>query len=75
MISLVLLVNMTVAFWVAEKDVFLGIFSNPDKFVVADAFIFWFAALLILIFGPGYLAIDTLLGKWHASRQAGISRA
>jgi putative oxidoreductase len=64
LVSLVLFVNMTVAFWTAEKDAFLGVLSNPDKFQAADAYNYWFAALLILILGPGSLAVDTLLKRW-----------
>ena len=59
--SLVLFINMTVAFWTAEKIAFLSVISNPDKFQAADAYNYWFAALLILILGPGRIALDTLL--------------
>jgi putative oxidoreductase len=61
--SLVLFANMTVAFWVAEKDAFLALISNPDKFQAADAYNYWFAALLILILGPGLFAVDTLVSR------------
>ena len=62
-VSLALFVNMTVAFWTAEKDAFLGVLSSPDKFQGADAYNYWFAALLILILGPGWIAVDTLLKR------------
>ena len=65
-VSLVLFINMTVAFWTAEKDAFLGVLSNPDKFQGADAYNYWFAALLILILGPGWIALDTLLKRRFA---------
>lgn len=65
--ALVLFVNMTVAFWAAEKEAFLGVISNPDKFQAADAYNYWFAALLILILGPGLFAIDTLFRRDAAS--------
>jgi putative oxidoreductase len=65
-VSLILFVNMTVAFWTAEKDAFLGVLSNPDKFQGADAYNYWFAALLILILGPGWIAVDTLLRRRFA---------
>lgn len=61
LVALVLFVNMTVAFWAAEKDAFLGVLSNPDKFQGADAYNYWFAALLIMILGPGIFALDTPL--------------
>ncbi len=59
LIALVLFINMTVAFWAAEKDAFLAVISNPDKFQGADAYNYWFAALLIMILGPGLFALDT----------------
>jgi putative oxidoreductase len=65
-ISLALFLNMTVAFWAAEKDAFLGVISNPDKFQGADAYNYWFAALLILVLGPGWIALDTLLRRKFA---------
>lgn len=63
LVSGVLLVNMTVAYWTADRDAFLGILSAPDKFYGADPFTFWFAALLILVLGPGSLAFDTILRR------------
>lgn len=68
LVSLVLFVNMTVAFWTAEKEAFLGVISNPDKFQAADAYNYWFAALLILVFGPGLFAVDTLIGRWFTGK-------
>jgi putative oxidoreductase len=65
-VSLALFLNMTVAFWAAEKDAFLGVISNPDKFQGADAYNYWFAALLILVLGPGWIALDTLLRRKFA---------
>lgn len=64
MVSLVLFINMTVAYWMADRDAFLGVLSAPDKFYAADPFTFWFAALLILVFGPGLFAVDTLIARW-----------
>jgi putative oxidoreductase len=62
LVALVLFVNMTVAFWTAEKPAFLGVFSNPNGFQGADAYNYWFAALLIMILGPGLFALDTPIG-------------
>lgn len=61
LVSLILFVNMTVAFLAAESDAFFSFFSNPDKFQGADAYNYWFAALLILILGPGSIALDRLI--------------
>ncbi len=68
-VSLVLLINMTVAFWTAEKDAFLGVLSNPDKFQAADAYNYWFAALLILILGPGWFAVDAAFKRWSPRKK------
>jgi putative oxidoreductase len=59
--SLVLFINMTVAYITAEPEAFAKIFSDPDKFSAASAYVYWLAALLILIFGPGLWAVDTLI--------------
>ena len=59
-VSLVLFINMTAAYWTADREALLGIFTAPDKFYAADPFTFWFAALIILIFGPGLFALDSI---------------
>jgi putative oxidoreductase len=69
LISLLLFVNMTVAFWVAEREAFGSILSNPDKFTGASAYNDWFATLIILILGPGYLAVDTILRKFLSNKE------
>src|SRR6201998_199651 len=61
--SLVLFVNMTMAYLSVPDDRvnFSHIFSKPDDFYGASPYTYWFAALLILILGPGRFAGDTLL--------------
>ncbi len=63
LVSLVLFLNMTVAFLAAEKDAFLSVLSDPDKFQAASAYNDWLAALLILILGPGLFSLDWLLAR------------
>jgi putative oxidoreductase len=65
--AFVLFINMTVAFWAAEKDAFLSVISNPNKFQGASAYNDWFAVLLILILGPGLFAIDTFFRRNSSS--------
>jgi putative oxidoreductase len=60
-VSLVLFINMTVAYWIADREALGNIFVDPGKFYAADPYTFWFAALIILIFGPGFWAVDMLL--------------
>lgn len=63
LVSLVLFVNMTVAFLAAEADAFFSLISDPDKFQAASAYNDWFAALLILILGPGAFALDRFFAR------------
>ena len=68
-IGFVLSIDMLMAYLVADREAFFAIFSDPGKFYVADPYTFLFAALLILIFGPGRIALDTyLLHRFPASR-------
>jgi putative oxidoreductase len=61
--ALGIFIDMTTAYLTADRPAFTGFFSAPDKFVAADPFIFWFVGLLILIFGPGKFALDTLIAR------------
>ena len=65
LVSLVLFVNMTMAYLSVPDDRvnFSHILSNPSDFYNATPYTYWFAALLILIFGPGRFALDTLLRR------------
>jgi len=66
LVSLALFVNMTVAYLAAPDDRvnFFHVFSKPEDFYGASPYTYWFAALLILILGPGLFAIDTLARRW-----------
>jgi putative oxidoreductase len=63
LVSLILFVNMTMAYLSVPDDRvnFSHILSNPSDFYGATPYTYWFAALLILILGPGLFAIDTLI--------------
>jgi putative oxidoreductase len=74
-ISLLFFINMTVAFWAAEREAFGDIFSDPGKFSNADAYTFWFAALIILVFGPGAFALDWILGRYVGARETAPLKA
>jgi len=73
-ISLLLVGNMVVAFYTAEREALFSIIRDPGKFYTADAYTFLFAALLILIFGAGAISVDHLLrhhfAKKHRERLA-----
>lgn len=55
--------NMLVAYWTADHEALLSIFSDPGKFYAADPYTFLFASLMVLIFGAGFLSVDALVLK------------
>jgi len=60
--SVPLIGTMLVAYYTADREALLAITTNPDKFVTAAPFLFLLAALIVLAFGPGKLALDTFFG-------------
>jgi putative oxidoreductase len=63
LVCLPLIFTMIVAYGTAEIDKVKNIFSDPDKFVTADPFLYMLACLVVLAFGPGKFSIDWLLSK------------
>lgn len=61
--ALGLVMDMFMAYLAADRDSLLAFISNPGKFYTADPYTFLFAGLLVLIFGPGKLSLDTLLER------------
>jgi putative oxidoreductase len=61
--GLLLAGDMFVAYLTAGRQNLLSIFSDPGKFYGDDAYTFFFASLLILVFGPGKLALDYFLRR------------
>jgi len=59
-VALMVFISMTVAYVTADMEAFSSFVSDPDKFVKADPFVFWFAALIVLAFGPGLISLDAL---------------
>ena len=60
-VGLVLSFDMLMAYIMADREALFSIISDPDKFTAAAPYTFLFASLIILIFGPGLIALDTLL--------------
>ncbi|GAC1648721.1 MAG: hypothetical protein NVS9B15_07610 [Acidobacteriaceae bacterium] len=61
LIALMLSFDMLVAYLTADRDALKMIFSDPGKFYNADPFTFLLASLIVLLFGPGRVAIDSYL--------------
>ncbi len=62
-ISLMLAVNLIVAYITADNEALHAIFSDPDKFMAAAPFTFLMAAVIVLIFGPGLFSLDTIFSR------------
>jgi len=62
-ISLVLSINMLMAYITADREALMSVFSDPGKFYNADPFTFLMASLLVFIFGAGSLSIDYLVQR------------
>ena len=77
LVSLVLFVNMTMAYFSVPDDRtnFSHIFSKPEDFYGASPYTYWFAALLILILGPGRFAIDAILSRVFAHTESNSASA
>jgi len=57
-----------------DRTNFFHTLSNPEDFYSATPYTYWFAALLILILGPGLFAMDTPSFGDGLHRSAGPSR-
>ncbi|MBV9303593.1 MAG: DoxX family protein [Acidobacteriaceae bacterium] len=62
-IAIPLIVDMAVAYIVADRQALFSLFSDPGKFYGADPYTFLFAALLVFIFGPGKISLDAFLAR------------
>jgi uncharacterized membrane protein YphA (DoxX/SURF4 family) len=60
--ALPLVINMLVAFAVVSGDQMRALFTHPNEFVTAPEFLYLFACVLVLVFGPGLISLDALLG-------------
>jgi putative oxidoreductase len=67
--GLVLTVNMLTAYVTGDREALLSIFTAPDKFSAAAPYMYLFASLVVLIFGPGKFALDTLLDRAIRKRE------
>ena len=65
--SLVLTVNLTMAYVLGDREALLSFFSDPDKFIAAAPFAFLIVSLIVLIFGAGKVSVDTVLAFFYGS--------
>ena len=75
-VALLLTCDMLVAYIVADREALMSIFNDPDKFYGATPYTFLFASLIVLIFGPGRISLDALIGtrrRANSGRKAGAN--
>ena len=70
LIAVLMVGNMLVAYITADREALFSIFSSPDKFVGAAPYVFLFASLIVLIFGPGLFSLDAVLASRFGRRLA-----
>jgi len=61
--SLLLSILFITAYSTAHKEAFTNLQSFPSQFIMQDPFLYLYAALIILCFGPGIFSIDYWLEK------------
>ena len=61
--ALAIFIDMLTAYVVADRQALASIISDPGTFSNGAEFVFFFASLIILIFGPGKISVDTLLER------------
>jgi putative oxidoreductase len=63
-----LVANMSVAYWTADHEALISVFSDPGKFYAADPYTFLFASLLVLTFGAGFFSLDAAIASRRGKR-------
>ena len=69
-IALILTGNMLGAYWMGDREAFLSLISDPDKFQAAAPFAFLCVSVVVLAFGPGPLSVDGLVSRLWSKRKA-----
>jgi putative oxidoreductase len=69
LIALPLTIDMFMAYVFGDREALGSIFSDTEKFYAAAPYTFLFASLLILVFGPGFFSLDTIVRRYWTKRQ------
>ena len=68
LVAFPLVIDMIVAYAVGDREALGSIISDPGKFYAATPYTFLMASLLILLFGPGKLSLDSLI-VWYGKKR------
>jgi putative oxidoreductase len=66
--ALLLTIDMLVAYIAADPEALHAVISDPGKFYTADPYTFLFASVLVLLFGPGKIAMDWFFERYWSGR-------
>jgi putative oxidoreductase len=61
--ALLLAIVMATAYATAHKEALTHFFTRPSLFVMQDPFLYLYASLVVLCFGPGLFSVDYWLEK------------
>ncbi|HJW99558.1 MAG TPA: DoxX family protein [Terriglobales bacterium] len=64
LISIPLAFDMLVAYIAADREALKSFVSEPGKFYAADPYTFLFAALLVMVLGPGVFSLDYVVARY-----------
>jgi putative oxidoreductase len=56
-----LCITMLVAYFTASPDALVAFFSDPEEFTTATPFLFLYATLIVMAFGPGRFSLDYVI--------------
>jgi len=68
-----IIIDFIVAYVTTEQDSLKKLLSfDTDDFFAAAPFLFLFAAVILLAFGPGIFSLDYLIARWRKGRDEAI---
>jgi len=74
LISIPLMILLAVAYLTADIDKVRMIFSDSDKFLAADEFLFLLVVVLVFVFGPGKLSLHWLFARKLVPQETGSAK-
>jgi len=67
-----IIIDFIVAYIASEQDALKKLLSlDTDDFFAASPFLFLFAAVIVLAFGPGAFSVDYLIARWRGQEWRG----
>ncbi len=61
--SIMLVILFFAAYATAHQEALISFFTNPNLFIMESPFLYLYASLIVMCFGPGFVSIDYWIGK------------